>query len=99
MRVESVDLNQPPAAEGPARVNGVALHAPHETLAPEELRQRACTELLRQAAQRVGLLDPIEACAADGATRPRKRAGATTPRTSRPTAPASGFASATSCSR
>lgn len=37
-----------------ARVNGVALHAPGECLAPEELRQRACTELLRQAAERDG---------------------------------------------
>lgn len=39
-----------------AQVNGVALHAAHETLDPAELRQRACTELLRQAAQRDGLL-------------------------------------------
>lgn len=39
-----------------ARVNGVALHAQGEVLAPEALRQRACTELLRQAAQRGGLL-------------------------------------------
>ena len=39
-----------------ARINGVALHAPGETLTPDELRQRACTELLRQAAQRAGLL-------------------------------------------
>jgi len=39
-----------------ARVNGVALHVPGETLASETLRQRACTELLRQATQREGLL-------------------------------------------
>lgn len=40
-----------------ARVNGVALNAEDEGLLPEEeLRQRACTELLRQAAQRDGLL-------------------------------------------
>jgi peptidyl-prolyl cis-trans isomerase C len=53
------------AAPG-AHVNGVALHAPGETLAPEQLRQRACTELLRQAAQRAGLLDSTDAPAADG---------------------------------
>lgn len=40
-----------------ARVNGVALNAQSEgVLSGEELRQRACTELLRQAAQRDGLL-------------------------------------------
>ncbi len=49
-----------------ASINGVALHAPEVTLAPDELRQRACTELLRQAAQHVGLLGADEAPAADG---------------------------------
>lgn len=39
-----------------ARVNGVALHDPVETLSNEQLRQRACTELLRQAALRAGML-------------------------------------------
>ena len=39
-----------------ARVNGVALNATHESLDEEALRQRACTELLRQAAQQSGLL-------------------------------------------
>lgn len=39
-----------------ARVNGVALHGAAERLSDDELRQRACTELLRQAAQRAGLL-------------------------------------------
>lgn len=51
-----------------ATINGVALHAAGEILPPEELRQRACTELLRQAAQRAGLLDVVDAPAADGAT-------------------------------
>lgn len=37
-------------------VNGVALVAEGETPADEELRQRACVELLRQAAQAAGLL-------------------------------------------
>jgi peptidyl-prolyl cis-trans isomerase C len=49
-----------------ARVNGVALHAADEDLTPEQLRQRACTELLRQAAQRGGLLDAADAPTADG---------------------------------
>lgn len=37
-----------------ARVNGVRLHAPGETLDEQTLRQRACTELLRQAAVAAG---------------------------------------------
>ena len=45
------------AADGAgAQVNGVALAGESEVLAPGELRQRACTELLRQAAIRAGLL-------------------------------------------
>jgi len=43
-------------------VNGVVLAYPQEQLDAESLRQRACTELLRQAAQRAGLLaadDPV----------------------------------------
>jgi peptidyl-prolyl cis-trans isomerase C len=38
------------------RVNGVPLADAHEALAVEELRQRACAELLRQAAMRADLL-------------------------------------------
>ena len=49
-----------------ARINGVALHGSDEKLGEEELRQRACTELLRQAAQRAGLLAADDAPAADG---------------------------------
>ena len=45
-----------PAATGVARINGVALNTAQDTLAPEDLRQRACSELLRQAALRDGLL-------------------------------------------
>jgi peptidyl-prolyl cis-trans isomerase C len=55
-----------PVAATSAHINGVALHAPEEALPPEELRQRACTELLRQAAQRAGLLDTADAPATDG---------------------------------
>jgi len=49
-----------------ARINGVDLHRADEALSAEELRQRACTELLRQAAQAAGLLDADDAPAADG---------------------------------
>ncbi|HET7160420.1 MAG TPA: peptidylprolyl isomerase [Burkholderiales bacterium] len=48
-----------------ARVNGVALHAPDEALSLEALRQRAYTELLRQSAQRAGLLDASDAPSID----------------------------------
>ena len=44
------------AAQPVARINGIALNSAGEALSPEELRQRACTELLRQAAQSAGLL-------------------------------------------
>lgn len=43
-------------------VNGIPLAYPTESLSVEELRQRACSELLRQAAQQAGLLaadDPL----------------------------------------
>jgi peptidyl-prolyl cis-trans isomerase C len=49
-----------------ASVNGVALHAPDVVLSREDLRQRACTELLRQAAQDEGLLGADDAPSADG---------------------------------
>ncbi len=49
-----------------ARVNGLTIATQDETLLPEELRQRACTELLRQAAQREGLLAASEVCDAGG---------------------------------
>ncbi|RKR28281.1 peptidyl-prolyl cis-trans isomerase C [Acidovorax sp. 93] len=50
-----------------ARVNGVALNAPHELLDEEALRQRACTELLRQAAQQAGLLSADDVPGVEGA--------------------------------
>jgi peptidyl-prolyl cis-trans isomerase C len=53
-------------ASAPARINGVALHSANDRLLPDELRQRACTELLRQAAQSAGLLDANDAPSADG---------------------------------
>ena len=51
-----------------ARINGVPLHADGEILPPDTLRQRACTELLRQQAQREGLLSQDDAPGLDGAT-------------------------------
>lgn len=50
-----------------ARINGVPLLRPDEALDPTALRQRACTELLRQAAIRAGLLSPADAEPTDGA--------------------------------
>jgi len=49
-----------------ATVNGVVLNSADENLSAEVLRQRACTELLRQAAQAAGLLDAADEAAADG---------------------------------
>ena len=58
-----------PAGNGPiARVNGVALHESGQFLDPEMLRQRACTELLRQATQQAGLLSEQDLPATDGTT-------------------------------
>jgi peptidyl-prolyl cis-trans isomerase C len=48
-----------------ARINGVALHTTDDKLSPDELRQRACIELLRQTAQSAGLLDANDAPSAD----------------------------------
>ena len=49
-----------------ARINGVALNTAGETPSAEELRQRACTELLRQAAQAAGMLAASDAPSGDG---------------------------------
>jgi peptidyl-prolyl cis-trans isomerase C len=51
-----------------ARINGVALHAAGELLDDDSLRQRACTELLRQAAQQAGLVAADDMPATDGST-------------------------------
>jgi len=55
------------AAAPVARINGVALNSPQEMLDEESLRQRACTELLRQAAQQAGLLAQDDAPGTGGA--------------------------------
>ena len=49
------------------QINGVALASEQETLSSEELRQRACSELLRQAAMRCGLLAVEDPAPVDGA--------------------------------
>lgn len=61
MAVDSKDTASPVAS-----VNGVALHTPGEVLEAEALRQRACSELLRQAAIAGGLLDAADPPAIDG---------------------------------
>ncbi len=49
-----------------ARINGTALHGVDETLSADELRQRAYSELLRQAAQGQGLLPASDTPGTDG---------------------------------
>jgi peptidyl-prolyl cis-trans isomerase C len=52
------------------RVNGILLARENEPLSPESLRQRACTELLRQAAQAEGLLAQDDPVPEEGAISP-----------------------------
>lgn len=60
--------NPPPVGQAPvARINGVALNSTAEWLDEEALRQRACTELLRQAAQQGGLLAQDDVAGVEGA--------------------------------
>lgn len=68
MNLQQVDASAGHGTASVARINGIALHPPGQVLPPDELRQRACTELLRQAAQRNGLLDSSDSCLDDGAT-------------------------------
>lgn len=51
----------------PPSINGVVLAAAHESVDEETLRQRACTELLRQAAIGNGLLADDDPAPQDGA--------------------------------
>ncbi len=57
-----------PVSRPVGRINGVALQRPDERLDDASLRQRACTELLRQAAQQAGFLGLDDAPSADGTT-------------------------------
>lgn len=59
----------PPQAQATrptASVNGIALHPHGQVLDDDTLRQRACAELLRQAAQRMGLLAAEDEASTDG---------------------------------
>ncbi len=62
-------FDAPALAAAPQRpsINRVPLAAEDATLPADELRQRACTELLRQAAQQAELLDADDAPGTDGA--------------------------------
>ncbi len=68
MLVESVDFSARGAARSapPPRINGVPLNPLGQTVTTEELRQRGCTELLRQAAIACGQLDGADAAPGDG---------------------------------
>ena len=68
MLVETVDFSAfaSPAAAQVARINGVPLMRESEALPLEALRQRACTELLRQTVIEVGLLDASDPPINDG---------------------------------
>ena len=58
---------QPTGLAPVARINGVALNSTADWLDDEALRQRACTELLRQAAQQAGLLSADDVPGVEGA--------------------------------
>ncbi|HSX92628.1 MAG TPA: peptidylprolyl isomerase [Hydrogenophaga sp.] len=58
-QAETLPASERPGAEAP-RVNGVRLSGPGERLTPEELLERAHTELLRQAAVRQGRLPALD---------------------------------------
>lgn len=49
-----------------ATINGVAIHSAEEKLSADELRQRACSELLRQTALAKGLLPADDVPGGDG---------------------------------
>jgi peptidyl-prolyl cis-trans isomerase C len=49
-----------------ACINGVALHLAGDAVSAEDLRQRACSELLRQEAVAQGLLDAADCATPDG---------------------------------
>ena len=55
-----------PVKSGIARINGIALNGVDESVSADELRQRACSELLRQAALGQGLLPAHDTPGTDG---------------------------------
>lgn len=60
--MSTATLSIPPTAS----INGVALHAPQAQVSDDALRQRAYSELLRQAAIAKNLLSPDDTAPADG---------------------------------
>ena len=69
MLSETIDFSRPTGV-GPAPqpgINGVLLNPLQQALSTEELRQRACTELLRQTVIAAGRLDAADPAPGDGA--------------------------------
>ena len=69
MLSETIDFSRPTGV-GPAPqpgINGVLLNPLQQALSTEELRQRACTELLRQTVMAAGRLDAADPAPGDGA--------------------------------
>ncbi len=68
MLSETIDFSHPtfPAAVTQPAINGVPLNPMQQALSIEVLRQRACTELLRQAVIAAGGLDGADPAPADG---------------------------------
>lgn len=60
-----MQVKPPPQAET-ASINGVTLNTADDVLSGDELRQRACSELLRQAAKAKGLLSDSDVPSTDG---------------------------------
>ena len=68
MPIQTVDSSAPapaPVASLP-QINAVPLNPSGQSVTREALRQRACTELLRQAAINAGLLEAADAAPSDG---------------------------------
>lgn len=65
-QVEAEDVYKSDKIAPVARVNGVPLHGAGESPDPEALRQRAYSELMRQAAQQAGLLGLDDTASTDG---------------------------------
>jgi peptidyl-prolyl cis-trans isomerase C len=65
---EVLEQAEAPVLRDSLRVNGVPVSQAHEQLSDDEARQRAHTELLRQAAQRAGLLAASDVAQRDGST-------------------------------
>ena len=66
MLIETVDFTTTDTSEKAPSVNGVLLNPTRQDLAADELRQRACAELLRQAVIEAGMLDQRDVAPADG---------------------------------